>query len=124
MRKAFRLQRKVAMVGFDWSEIEDVLKKIDEELAELHQGIESENHDSIEEEIGDLLFSIVNTARFLNIDAEHALNRTIAKFIERFRQVESNLTADGKSLNEFTLEQMDAQWEKVKKESRSKKAND
>ncbi len=115
LRKAFRLQRKVAMVGFDWSKIEDVLNKVDEELAELHEGIERENHDAIEEEIGDLLFSIVNTARFLNIDAEVALNKTIAKFIERFRQVEAKLTAGGKNLEEFTLEQMDAEWDKAKR---------
>ena len=124
LRKAFRLQRKVAMVGFDWSEIEDVLNKVDEELAELHEGIRNENHDAIEEEIGDLLFSIVNTARFLNIDAENALNRTITKFMERFRQVESNLTADGKSLKEFSLEEMDAQWDKVKEEARRQRCND
>jgi len=123
LRKAFRLQRKVAVVGFDWSKIEDVMKKVDEELAELRKGIEQENHDAIEEEIGDLLFSIVNAARYLNIDAENALNKTIAKFTERFRQIETKLTANGKNIEEFTLEQMDAEWEKVKEDSRIGKNN-
>jgi nucleoside triphosphate diphosphatase len=116
LRKAFRLQRKVAMVGFEWSKIEDVLAKVDEELGELRQGIREENHDSIEEELGDLLFSIVNTARFLNIDAENSLNKTITKFIDRFKKVENNLTAAGKRIDQFTLEEMDAEWEKIKKE--------
>jgi len=116
LRKAFRLQRKVATVGFDWTDIEDVLDKVEEELRELHQGIHDRNHDAIEEEIGDLLFSIVNTARFLNIDAENSLNKTIAKFIERFKQVEANLTATGVPIDHFTLEEMDAEWEKIKKQ--------
>ena len=116
LRRAFRLQRKVAMVGFDWTRIEDVLAKVDEELGELRQGIGEQNQDSIEEEIGDLLFSVVNTARFLHIDAENALNKTIAKFIARFKKVEARLTAGGRRIDQFTLEEMDAEWEKIKKE--------
>jgi MazG family protein len=113
--KAYRLQQKAARFGFDWSKWEDVYDKASEEMLELKQAIESNNNDNIEEEIGDLLFSVVNLARFMNIDPESALNRMNKKFISRFQYVEKKLAEQGRTLNDSNLEEMDSLWNEAKK---------
>ncbi len=112
--RAQRIQAKAARVGFDWPSQEGPRKKIDEELAEVEQAITSSNSDAIEEEIGDLLFSIVNLCRFHKIDAEAALRRTTAKFTTRFQAIEAELESRGLRFEECTLAELDAIWEKQK----------
>ncbi len=114
--RAYRIQNKAAAVGFDWPEATPVWDKIREELNELQQAVEGASPDKIEDELGDLLFSIVNVSRFLKTNPEDALRRTIEKFSRRFKQVEATFAAQGRSLSGATLEEMDAVWEKVKKE--------
>ncbi len=119
--KAFRLQQKAARFGFDWEKWQDVLAKSEEEIAELKKAIESAESNNIEEEIGDLLFSVVNLARFFSIDPETALNRMNKKFIERFQYVEKKLAENGKSLKDSNLEEMDSFWNEAKQKSRDSK---
>jgi len=112
--KAYRLQQKAARFGFDWKKWQDVYSKIQEEMTELKAAIEHNSSDNIEEEIGDLLFSVVNLARFLEIDPETALNRMNKKFIRRFEYVEQKLGENGKNLNDSNLAEMDALWNEAK----------
>ncbi|MEP9410834.1 MAG: nucleoside triphosphate pyrophosphohydrolase [Candidatus Brocadia sp.] len=114
LQKAQKLQKKVARVGFDWTNIQDVIAKVDEELEEVKKAIRENKPENIEEEVGDLLFSIVNLARFLKLDTENVLHKTIYKFVERFRKVETELASMGKDIEKCTLEEMDAIWNKVK----------
>jgi len=113
--RAERLQYKAAKVGFDWKKKEDVVKKIEEELNELKEAINLNNYQRIEEEIGDLLFSVVNLSRFVNIIAEEALKKTNEKFIRRFQYVEKRLKENGKSPDDSNLEEMDKYWNESKK---------
>jgi XTP/dITP diphosphohydrolase len=114
--KAHRIQEKAKGVGFEWDNKEDVWKKVVEELHEFKAESDAQTDPSrIEEEFGDLLFSLVNYARFININPEDALERTNKKFIRRFRFMEEQAAADGKQLNEMTLEEMDVYWEKSKR---------
>lgn len=113
--KAYRVQEKVSNVGFDWSNPEDVWKKVEEEIVELKKAVEAKNQQKIEEELGDLLFAIVNYSRFLKVNPESALNKTIDKFVRRFQYIENELKAQGKSVYTATLEEMDKIWEKTKK---------
>ena len=112
--KAQKIQKKAALVGFDWDDIEDVHKKVKEEYKELLDECKSGNIKYIKEELGDLLFSIVNLARFLKVDPEEALNMTNAKFIKRFDFVEQGAIKSNKRLEDMTLEEMDKLWEKAK----------
>ncbi len=112
--KALRLQEKAKQVGFEWDHIGQVKDKIEEELNELQEVIDFKDQDKIEDEFGDVLFSMINYARFLNIDPENALERTNKKFIRRFNQMEKNLTADGKALTDYNLNEMDASWNEIK----------
>jgi XTP/dITP diphosphohydrolase len=112
--KAMRLQEKAKQVGFEWETKEQVWQKVEEEIAELKEAIELQDQNKVEDEFGDVVFSMVNFARFLNVDAENALERTNKKFIDRFTQMEQAALASGKSLNELTLEQMDAIWNEIK----------
>lgn len=112
--KAYRIQNKAALVGFDWPDISGVWVKIEEEINELKEGIESQKKEHIQEELGDLLFSIVNLSRFLKVDPEDALRRTTDKFIRRFHFIEEELEKKGSSFKETTLEEMDKIWEKSK----------
>jgi MazG family protein len=112
--KAQKIQRNVARVGFDWGRAEDVLAKVREELGELRDAARSGDRDALAGELGDLLFSIANLARFLDIESEEALERTNRKFIRRFQQMEAKLTASGRPLTEHTLKEMDAEWEQAK----------
>lgn len=112
MVKALRMQEKAAQVGFDWDQPEQVWDKVQEEIAELQQAIsEAESAERREEEFGDLLFSLINYARFLKIDPETALARTNAKFKKRFEYIEAQAS---KPLEEMSLEEMDALWEEGK----------
>ncbi|WP_222984672.1 nucleoside triphosphate pyrophosphohydrolase [Flagellimonas meishanensis] len=113
--KANRIQEKVAGVGFDWERPEQVFEKLKEELGELQVEVESNHRDRIESEFGDVLFSMVNYARFLEINPENALERTNKKFIERFKYLERKAKEKGKSLKEMTLAEMDVFWEEAKK---------
>jgi MazG family protein len=114
--KATRIQEKAKQVGFDWSNKEDVWLKVEEEMKELQAEISLNNKNQAEEEFGDLLFSLINYARFLNIDAENALEKTNKKFIHRFKRMESIAKDANKNLHDMKLEEMDAIWNFVKKE--------
>jgi MazG family protein len=113
--KAMRLQEKAKQVGFEWENKEQVWEKVKEEEKELQQAIEEGDDGKIEEEFGDLVFSLVNFARFLNIDAENALEITNKKFINRFSQMEGKAIASGKNLNEMSLQEMDSIWNQIKR---------
>ncbi|HZW77480.1 MAG TPA: nucleoside triphosphate pyrophosphohydrolase [Flavobacteriaceae bacterium] len=112
--KANRIQEKVAGVGFDWEKPEQVFLKLQEELGELQQEISDANIDKIEAEFGDVLFSMVNYARFLKVNPENALERTNKKFIKRFQYLEAKAKESGKALKDMTLEEMDVYWEEAK----------
>jgi MazG family protein len=114
--KAMRLQEKAKQVGFEWENKEQVWEKVKEEENELHEAIAENDQTKIEEEFGDLVFSLVNFARFLNIDAENALEITNKKFIKRFSQMEEKAMASGKSLDEMTLQEMDSIWNQIKRD--------
>jgi XTP/dITP diphosphohydrolase len=113
--KAMRLQEKAKQVGFEWENKDQVWEKVEEEKNELLEAIESGDQLHIEEELGDLFFSIINFARFLQLDAEHALERTNKKFIDRFTKMEAAALSKGKALQDMTLEEMDAIWNLIKK---------
>jgi XTP/dITP diphosphohydrolase len=125
--KAYRIQDKAAQVKFEWENIEDVWRKVEEEMGELHAEIDLRKQESavpdsrvstpdkVEEEFGDLLFALVNYARFLKIDPETALERTNIKFIRRFKFIEQKAEELGKTLNDMTLEEMDGIWNEAKK---------
>lgn len=117
MVKATRIQEKARQVGFEWDNKEDVWAKVEEEIGELKEAIQLNVQEKIEEEFGDVLFSLVNYARFLQIDAEGVLEKTNKKFIHRFRQMETIATAQGKKLQEMPLAEMDAIWNEVKKQN-------
>ena len=113
--RAHKIQNKAKKVGFDWDNVEDAAKKVVEELNEVLDAYNTENKGNITEEVGDLLFSCVNVARFLNIDEEEALNNTTDKFIRRFSYIEEQANKLGKNLKEMSLEEMDKLWNDAKK---------
>ncbi|HEY4337216.1 MAG TPA: nucleoside triphosphate pyrophosphohydrolase [Puia sp.] len=117
--KATRLQEKAGKVGFEWDETSQVWEKVQEEMAELQEAIAAGNQDHIEEEFGDLSFSLINYARFLHIDAENALERTNKKFIARFTKMEEEARSRGRSLADMTLAEMDALWDAIKKANKT-----
>lgn len=112
--KASRIQEKVAGVGFDWEKPEQVFEKLKEELGELQHEIETENKDKMEAEFGDVMFSMINYARFLGINPENALERTNKKFISRFQYLESKAAEKNKALKDMTLAEMDVFWNEAK----------
>jgi XTP/dITP diphosphohydrolase len=117
--KAIRIQDKARGVGFDWEKKEQVWEKVEEEMQEFKNEFNTESNEAINKEkamaeFGDLLFSLVNYARFINIDPEEALERTNKKFIKRFQYLEVESAKDGKKMGEMTLAEMDAYWEKAK----------
>src|SRR6266446_5042334 len=112
--KAIRLQEKARQVGFEWENKEQVWQKVEEEINELHAAVEKGEQDKVEDEFGDLVFSLINYARFLRIDAENALERTNKKFISRFTKMEGEALKQSKKLDEMTLEEMDAIWNTIK----------
>lgn len=113
--KATRLQEKSKQVGFEWDRVDQVREKLNEELQELDEAIQTGNQDRIEDEFGDVFFSMVNYSRFLNVDAELALERTNRKFIDRFKKMEMLAEANGQRLHDLSLEEMDILWNKVKR---------
>jgi XTP/dITP diphosphohydrolase len=114
INKAFRLQEKTAKVGFEWEKIEDVWEKVEEEKQELEAAVKSKNPDQIEDEFGDLLFALINYARYLKIDPEAALERTNQKFKKRFEFIEKRAKDLGKEMDKMSLEEMDEIWNEAK----------
>jgi XTP/dITP diphosphohydrolase len=115
--KAFRIQEKVKGVGFEWKNKEDVWAKVTEELDELkHEVDKNAPKEKIEDEFGDILFALVNYARYIGVNPEDALEKTNKKFIRRFQYIETESAKDGKKVESMTLEQMDIYWNKAKKE--------
>ena len=112
--KASRIQDKAAGVGFDWDNIDDVFAKVKEEIEELHTEVKAQKHTAIEAEFGDVLFSLINYARFLKVNPEDALERTNKKFIARFQYLERKAADSGKSLRDMTLAEMEAYWQEAK----------
>jgi len=114
--KAYRMQEKVHGVGFDWEKPEQVWEKVQEELAEFHEEVsKSGNKEKMESEFGDVLFSLINYARFLDINPEDALERTNKKFKKRFQYLEQQTKSIGKSLHDMSLAEMDVYWDEAKK---------
>jgi len=115
MVKSTRIQEKARGVGFDWDNKEQVFEKVKEEFSELHKEVEKNDVSAIEDEFGDVLFSMINYARFIGVDPEMALERTNKKFIKRFQYLEAESKKDGKEMGEMTLDEMDEYWNKAKK---------
>jgi len=114
LQKAQKLQKKVAHVGFDWEVIEDVIAKVHEELEEVKDAIDNKGREQIAEEIGDLLFAVVNLSRFLKLDSEDLLRKSISKFIGRFKKVEMRVADAGRKIEECSLKELDHIWNKIK----------
>jgi len=115
MVKATRIQEKARGVGFDWDNKEQVFEKVQEEFKELHVEIDANNKEKIEDEFGDVLFSMINYARFIGVDPESALEKTNKKFIKRFQYLEGGAKAEGKDISSMSLDEMNAYWEEAKK---------
>ncbi|MDZ7378955.1 MAG: nucleoside triphosphate pyrophosphohydrolase [candidate division KSB1 bacterium] len=115
LTRAHRVQEKAASVGFDWSDIAAVWAKVEEEIAELRTAQRARDPAAIAEEFGDVLFSLVNLGRFLHLNAEEALRQAIAKFEHRFRGIERELARRGRRLDEASLEEMDALWDRFRR---------
>ncbi|HET9057996.1 MAG TPA: nucleoside triphosphate pyrophosphohydrolase [Chitinophagaceae bacterium] len=115
--KAMRLQEKARQVGFEWDNKGQVWEKVKEEMQELTEAVNTNEAAKIEEEFGDLIFSLINYARFLNVDAENALEKTNKKFVARFTAMEEEARGRGMSLQDMTLEEMDAIWNKIKRQT-------
>ena len=118
LTKAYRIQDKVSGVGFDWDNKEDVWNKVKEELGELKAEVDKEDPVRMEEEFGDVLFSLINYARFLHIHPEDALEKTNRKFMNRFQLLEKMVKEDNRQLTDMSLEEMDVYWERAKKDLR------
>lgn len=118
LHRACQLQKRAARVNFDWSDISGVFKKLEEEIGELKEAIARKNRAHVVEEIGDLLFSVVNVARFMKVDPAYALELTNAKFIRRFRVVEDEIVAGGRKMKDCTLAEMDAIWDRLRAEDK------
>ena len=114
--KAYRIQDKVANVGFDWEKREDVWAKVKEEIAEFEAEVENMDEDKATEEMGDLFFALVNAARLYNVRPDNALEKTNAKFIKRFNYIEQQAKEKGLSLKDMTLNEMEALWQEAKKQ--------
>ena len=116
--RAHRLQDRAARMGFDWRDAKEVLEKVEEEMAELKKAFTQGERMRMEEELGDLFFSLVNLARFLEVNPEEALRKTISRFIHRFRYIEEEMAKKGRLLREASLEEMDRLWEEAKTKER------
>ena len=114
LHRAYQLQKRAARVGFDWSDIKDVYAKLDEEAVELKEAVESGDRKHVIEEIGDLLFTVVNVARFMKVDPAYALECTNAKFSRRFRVVENEIVGSGRRMKDCSLAEMDAIWDRLR----------
>ena len=118
LSRADKITRKVSSAGFDWPDLTGILKKMDEEKKELCEALSSGDQKKMREEIGDLLFVLVNLARFLKIDPEEALRGTIEKFIARFQYIEARLQEKGQNLSQSNLDEMDDLWEMAKRKEK------
>ncbi|VGO17985.1 nucleoside triphosphate pyrophosphohydrolase [Pontiella sulfatireligans] len=116
LQKAHQIQKRAARAGFDWAHIDDVFDKLHEEIEEVKEAIGRNHEEDIRDEIGDLLFSVVNVSRFLGHNPEELLNHNIKKFVRRFHRVEDQVHATGKEFKQFTLEELDAFWDEAKRE--------
>jgi MazG family protein len=116
--RAYRLTQKASRVGFDWPDLKEVLKKMDEEIEEFRETLSLRDPRRIREEMGDLLFVLVNIARFLRINPEKALEKTIKKFASRFRYIKKSLHKDGKSIHGSNMTEMDRLWEEAKRKEK------
>ncbi len=114
LQKAQKVQKKVARVGFEWKVIEDVIAKVHEELEEVKEAINNKEKEPIAEEIGDLLFAVVNLSRFLKLDSEDLLRKSISKFSDRFKKVEKQVAALGKEIEDCSLVELDSIWNEIK----------
>ncbi|SKC91168.1 bifunctional methyltransferase/pyrophosphohydrolase YabN [Maledivibacter halophilus] len=115
LMKSYKVQQKAAKVGFDWDDVSGAVEKVDEEIQELKEALSNNIKNEIDEEIGDLLFAVVNVARFFKVRPELALNNTIDKFIMRFKYIEETARANNRKMEEMTLEEMDSLWNEAKK---------
>lgn len=120
--EAYQLTRRAAQVGFDWEHVEGILEKIQEELAELRAALDASNRDAMEEEVGDLLLSAVNVARFLKLDPEVVLKHSNLKFKTRFQQMESEASSSGRTLAQLSNETLEILWDAAKAKSRAQPA--
>lgn len=120
LMRSFKVQQKAGQVGFDWDKVDDAFLKVKEETEELQHAFKNEDLANIEEEIGDLLFAVVNVSRFLKVQPELALTATINKFIRRFEYVETKAAESGRELTSMSLEEMDALWDECKANERQK----
>jgi len=118
LHRAYQLQKRAARVGFDWDDISDVYDKLNEEVAEFKEAIETGRREHVLEELGDIVFSVVNLARFVKVDPAFALERTNAKFERRFRIVESEIEASGRKMKDCTLAQMEEIWDRLRLEDK------
>ena len=118
LNRARRLQEKASSVGFDWQQVEDVWAKVAEEIDELREACSAGNHDAIQEEFGDVLFTLVNLGRFLRLSGEDALRQAIGKFEERFRGIEQELAQRGRRIEDATLQEMDDIWNRLRQEGK------
>ena len=118
LHRAYQLQKRAARVGFDWSDINDVYAKVDEEVAEMKAAVATGDRRCVIEELGDVLFSVVNVARFMKVDPAYALEMTNAKFLRRFTAVEDEIIASGRRMKDCTLADMDAIWDRLRAEDK------
>ena len=116
--RAHKLQKRAARVGFDWEKTADVLKKLDEEVKEFKGALKKKKQSEIEDELGDIFFMLVNISRFVGVNPDDALRKTISKFISRFRYIEMQAAEKKKSLSDMTLKEMDALWDEAKKKEK------
>ena len=113
--RAHKLQKKAARVGFDWKKTEDVFEKMNEELKEFRKALKNKKQPEIEDELGDIFFMLVNISRFVGVNPEDALRKTISKFISRFRYIEMKAADKKRNLSDMTLKEMDKLWDEAKK---------
>jgi MazG family protein len=124
LMRASKLTEKASRVGFDWPEVDGVFAKVHEELAEFETALKMKDQQGMEDELGDLLFAIANLGRFLNIDPEDALRKTIARFISRFNHIEKSLAGKGKQFRNTTLEEMSELWQNAKQLERENRGRE
>lgn len=113
--RAHRLQDRAARVGFDWEHVDQVFEKVEEEMAEFKEAFKEKKKKRMEEELGDLLFALVNIARFLEMNPEDALRKTISRFISRFRYIEESIIKQGRSMKGVSIDEMERLWQEAKK---------
>jgi uncharacterized protein YabN with tetrapyrrole methylase and pyrophosphatase domain len=121
--RAKKAQSKAARVNFDWAQLRDVMAKVEEELRETKEAIQSQQQERIQDEVGDLLFAVVNLARKCKIDAESALQCATDKFVARFNRLEDELKTRGRKLGEVELAEMDAIWDEIKANAQRRTSN-